>query len=1077
MKKRLCGAFSLMLIFVMLFSNITAYAACGPSNMVTIDKSVLASGTRNTAVSPRAVQLKYNDNSGNNGKMYTTFECGQLNVKGMQNFPVYESLDNGQTWSSNPVGYIEDTHNNWGMCDCPQLYELPDALGDLPKGTLICIGDAVPMDLSKTSLDMYYSTDLGRTWTYKSTVAIGGKNIMGDDPVWEPFILYYNNKLICYYSDETDPKYAQKIVHRTSTDGIHWSDAVDDVAWEKESLRPGMPVVAQMQNGYFIMTYESVGFEGLPTNYKISKYPNDPEQWEAADPGKTYGYGGSPYVITLDDGTIVATAFGTQNVYVNTKKDASGDWMQYQCPLETGYNRQMIQLANGEVFILSCPLPDQKTSNTVKYASWDLKSEIGTNDLSNCYNISNKSDGKYLCTWGTSTTNEIPIVQWSKENGMQFQWKMEQLGNGNYKIINQYSNMVMTSVSGAAISIIQAHDTGAPNQQWKVENQVNGYSKIVSAENNKVLSQNVMSNDSYNVNDMAIFLEDTGVSDAQLWKLEPLFSSSDPTQYSITTDMGDKGSIYPQSTTVNAGSTQYFVVSLAQGYILKDVLVNGISIGSNRTFRLTNINENKNIQVVYDKLDDNALNIRSKVNDKAVCIGQASKAENAPTIEWTLQDGLEFDWVLKQEEGTEYYKIENVNSNKLLSVDGTSTASGAAIVQKNYVAGDLQSLWKVQRESNGYYKIVNANSGLALTRGEPDSQGDCYPIQDTYTGIDNQLWYLQYVNPRTEYQVSIADITNGTVKADFTKGVRGDKITLTVKPAEGYQLKPDSLKYNGIPIQSNSFLMPEGNVLVTAEFIRKSDIPVSPSNTSTPSNPGTSVTPPSPSVAPPKTPGFTPNPVAMETVVLEATMKKDGSALVTISEDSIKKAIDNALAQAKQQGGSLNGAGVVLQLDATNKVKSVAIEMSQSTLTALASSELQSVQLNGKLTALTFDKEALKEIQKQSAGNPIKIFIKPVKDLSANATKQIGKRPVYEVGISYEEDGKTKKITNLKQGEVIISIPYTPANGEKTKNLHACYVDAKGKLHIISDSKYNKNTESVVFTSKKSATYGVILKK
>ena len=69
------------------------------------------------------------------------------------------------------------------------------------------------------------------TWSFVSSIATGGEAIStnGHTPIWEPFLLVANNKLIVYYSDQRDPNYGQKIVHQTSTDGVNWGSVVNDV--------------------------------------------------------------------------------------------------------------------------------------------------------------------------------------------------------------------------------------------------------------------------------------------------------------------------------------------------------------------------------------------------------------------------------------------------------------------------------------------------------------------------------------------------------------------------------------------------------------------------------------------------------------------------------------------------------------------------------------------------------------------------------------------------------------------------------------------------------------------------------
>lgn len=68
------------------------------------------------------------------------------------------------------------------------------------------------------------------------------------------------------------------------------------------------------------------------------------------------------------------------------------------------------------------------------------------------------------------------------------------------------------------------------------------------------------------------------------------------------------------------------------------------------------------------------------------------------------------------------------------------------------------------------------------------------------------------------FKITIADTPGGSVQANTKIARKGDVITLTVKPDEGFQLKEGSLKFNGQVITGNSFVMPDENVTITAEF-------------------------------------------------------------------------------------------------------------------------------------------------------------------------------------------------------------------------------------------------------------------
>jgi hypothetical protein len=303
--------------------------AYGPSTMYTPPSGSLVPG----ALYARAMQTT-------NGKMYATFE---QYTTGIASFPIFESSDSGRTWTK--VGDVKDTHKGVGMRWEPQLYQLPQAIGGMPEGTLLCAGLVLPYNRSSCEIDLYKSTDAGRGWTYVSTVAVGTQANPGSDPVWEPFLMVVNNKLYCFYSDERDPAYGQKLVHQSTADGVNWSSVVTDVAISGQ--RPGMVTVTQMPNGSYMMTYEIIGTGGA-----YFKTSSNIESWNAADKGTVFdSKGSSPYCVTMN-GTVIVSSAGTGNLYTNTNNGA-GSWTQISCPVGTAYSRCIVPLNNGRLFVIA----------------------------------------------------------------------------------------------------------------------------------------------------------------------------------------------------------------------------------------------------------------------------------------------------------------------------------------------------------------------------------------------------------------------------------------------------------------------------------------------------------------------------------------------------------------------------------------------------------------------------------------------------------------------------------------------------------------------------------------------------
>lgn len=268
-------------------------------------------------------------------------------------FPIFKSSDGGLTWRE--ISRVQDTQYGYGLRYQPFIYVLPESIGGFPAGTVLVSGSAIPTDLSSTHIELYASRDSGLTWTFVSHIAAGGeaRPNNGLTPVWEPFLMLHNKKLICYYSDQREnATYGQKMVHQTTTDLKTWGPVVNDVAYSKYTDRPGMPTVAKLPNGQFIMTYEYGGGPAIPNSYQFPVYykiVSDPEKF-----GQAQGISlkatdgtipsGSPYVVWSSvggaNGTIIASAHSGSQVFIN-RGLGQGNWIKIDTPEASSYTRHL----------------------------------------------------------------------------------------------------------------------------------------------------------------------------------------------------------------------------------------------------------------------------------------------------------------------------------------------------------------------------------------------------------------------------------------------------------------------------------------------------------------------------------------------------------------------------------------------------------------------------------------------------------------------------------------------------------------------------------------------------------------
>lgn len=124
--------------------------------------------------------------------------------------------------------------------------------------------------------------------------------------------------------------------------------------------------------------------------------------------------------------------------------------------------------------------------------------------------------------------------------------------------------------------------------------------------------------------------------------------------------------------------------------------------------------------------------------------------------------------------------------------------------------------------------ITNNNNNLTdITFEEPiegryfrlfvaDGGSGSYPATRIYEwqmmGVDTEIVSQTYnlsVDPAIEH---------GSIQIESAHYQAGARVNLQIVPEEGYQLKAGSLQYNGNEITDNRFIMPEEDVVITAEF-------------------------------------------------------------------------------------------------------------------------------------------------------------------------------------------------------------------------------------------------------------------
>ncbi|MER5436790.1 RICIN domain-containing protein [Streptomyces sp. NPDC002588] len=614
---------------------------------------------------PRAMRLQHNGSA--NGTILATFE---QYTTGTPVLPIYRSTDNGNSWTK--ISEVADTQNGWGMRWEPELFELPTAVGEFPAGTILAAGASVPADRSAIKIDVYASTDRGQSWTFVSNIATGGAafDTNGNTPVWEPFFLYANGKLIVYYSDQRDPAHGQKLVHQVTTDVRNWGPVVDDVAEPTYSQRPGMATIAKLPNGNYVMTYE---YGGSPAGnfavyYKIS---SDPEAFNSVTGIPLRSTDGvvptsTPFITWLPtggpNGTLAVSALSTGDLFLNTQNGAANTWTRIASTVAPGYSRGLLPLPDGHsLLVLSGGRGG--SINPVTYGTIDLGGGISDGAT---YTVSNANSSLMLSIAGGSTANGTFATQQNADNATDQQWRFVQQSSGFFKVFNVATGKVLgvqsqSTADGA--KILQWDDNGTLDHEWAVAPNPAGGFTLTNRVTGKYLE---IPNASTVTGVTADQWSDTGCA-CQRWNLtQTALPPLGTGQYVLVNKNSGKYLDIPNASTATGTAVGQWQNSACFCQLFS------FQSAGNGAWTIKNVNSNLN------------LDIRSSSTTAGAALVQNTPAA-VDSQKWTLTDA-----------GSGFYRLQNVNSTLFAGVAQSSTADGAAVVQWNSLTVDDQ-LWKIVR--------------------------------------------------------------------------------------------------------------------------------------------------------------------------------------------------------------------------------------------------------------------------------------------------------------------------------------------------------------------------------------------
>ena len=155
------------------------------------------------------------------------------------------STDNGNTWVNSRKASFKDN------LDCANInfYAYQGNLYMAYRATGTVSGKF------QTYLEVSISYDNGNSWQHHSEIAHYQNS--GTYGVWEPYLGVLNNKLTCFYANDSRNITIYQNIEYLVWNGTSWSNRTIISNGKKHKSRDGMPVWTRLSNGYYIAVIES----------------------------------------------------------------------------------------------------------------------------------------------------------------------------------------------------------------------------------------------------------------------------------------------------------------------------------------------------------------------------------------------------------------------------------------------------------------------------------------------------------------------------------------------------------------------------------------------------------------------------------------------------------------------------------------------------------------------------------------------------------------------------------------------------------------------------------------------------
>jgi endo-1,4-beta-xylanase len=184
-----------------------------------------------------------------------------------------------------------------------------------------------------------------------------------------------------------------------------------------------------------------------------------------------------------------------------------------------------------------------------------------------------------------------------------------------------------------------------------------------------------------------------------------------------------------------------------------------------------------------------------------------------------------------------------------------------------------------------------------------------------------------------------------------------------------------------------------------------------------------------------------------------------GNAKASVTADDVKKALSEA------QAGTMK-----LQVQDVENIKQVTVSISVDQVEAAKEAGIKRIQISSGFASVQLP-VSLFEGTASHANVELTIAKVDNRTLSDEVGKIVGSNTVYDFNLSVNG----LKITNFGQGQSVkVAVPYSLKPGENPSQVVIYYLTDDGKLEVIKNGRYNKDTGMVEFNTKHFSKYAAI---